>query len=81
MHNKQEELENTKQLEIYDLVALRETRWDELQNWSTASEGHKLFRRMGWEGGAELLLFMLRNGNTVKSCLWVTAVKRLRACG
>lgn len=81
MHNKQEELENTKQLEIYDLVALRETRWDELQNWSTASEGHKLFRRMGWEGGAELLLFMLKNGNTVKSCLWVTAVNRLRARG
>lgn len=57
-------MENIKQLEIYDLVALRETWWDESQNWSTASEGHKLFRRMGWEGGAELLLFMLKNGNT-----------------
>lgn len=42
------------ELEIYDLIALTETRWYELQNWNTASDGYKLFQkdRLGRRGRA-----------------------------
>lgn len=42
---KQEELEATVILENQDMVAIAETWWDDFHNWSTASDGYKLFRR------------------------------------
>lgn len=63
MGNKQEEVENVMQLEIYDLIALTETWWDELQNenipWAPRFQKDRLGR--GGRGREELLLFMLRN--------------------
>jgi len=43
--NKQEELEATVLLEIYDLIALTETWWDKSHDWSVAIDGYLLFRR------------------------------------
>ena len=45
MGNKQEELEATMLLEIYDPVAITETWWDESHDWSVAIDGYRLFRR------------------------------------
>ncbi|PKU34768.1 ubiquitin carboxyl-terminal hydrolase 4 [Limosa lapponica baueri] len=45
MDNKQEELQATVHLESYDLIDVTETWWDESQDWSTAIDDYKLFRR------------------------------------
>ncbi|KAK4826044.1 hypothetical protein QYF61_003943 [Mycteria americana] len=45
MGNKQEELEAVVHQENYDMVAITETWWDDLHNWSAAMDGYKLFRR------------------------------------
>jgi len=46
MCNKQEELEATVLLDVYDLVALTETPWDESHDWSEAIDGYRLFMRV-----------------------------------
>ncbi|PKU42645.1 mitochondrial fission process protein 1 [Limosa lapponica baueri] len=45
MGNKQEELKAIVQQESYDVVAIMETWWDDLHDWSAAMDGYKLFRR------------------------------------
>ena len=45
MGNKQKELKAIVQLENCDIVAIMETWWDNLHNWSAAVDGHKLARR------------------------------------
>ncbi|KAK4832625.1 hypothetical protein QYF61_024606 [Mycteria americana] len=45
MGNKQGELEAITHQENYDIVAVTETWWDDLHNWSMAMDGYKLFRR------------------------------------
>lgn len=51
MGSKQEEFETMAQLEKYDLITIKETRWDESYNWSTAIKSYKLFRRGKEEWG------------------------------
>ncbi|KAK4816772.1 hypothetical protein QYF61_022770 [Mycteria americana] len=57
MGNKQEELEAIVHQENYDMVAITETWWDDLHNWSAAMDGYKLFRRdkQGRRGGGVAL--------------------------
>lgn len=43
--NKQEERKAMVQLEIHHLIAIKETWWDELHNWSTMIESYNVFRR------------------------------------
>jgi len=45
MGNKQKELKAIVQLENCDIVAITETWWDNLHNWSAAVDGYKLARR------------------------------------
>lgn len=45
--NKQEELEVMVEHENCDVVAIMETWWDDLRDWSAAMDGYKLFRRDG----------------------------------
>ncbi|PKU39951.1 rna-directed dna polymerase from mobile element jockey-like [Limosa lapponica baueri] len=45
MGNKQEELEAIVWHESYDVVAITEMWWDELNDWSATMDGYKLFRR------------------------------------
>ena len=55
MGKKQKELEATVLLEIYDLVAVIEARWDESHDWSAGIDDCRLFGRDIEEGGAERL--------------------------
>ena len=57
MGNKQEELVATAQMENYGLIAITETWWDELHDWSAVIDGYKLFRRdrQGRRGGGVAL--------------------------
>ncbi|GAB0203473.1 hypothetical protein GRJ2_002812900 [Grus japonensis] len=79
MGNKQEELEAIVQWENYDIVAIMETRWDDLHNWSAAMDGYKLFRRdrQGRRGGGVALCvgcfdcLELDDGDDRVECLWV----------
>ncbi|GAB0209357.1 maestro heat-like repeat-containing protein family member 7 [Grus japonensis] len=78
--NKQEELEAIVQQENYDIVAITETRWDDLHNWAAAMDDYKLFRRdrQGRRGG-EVALYVrecfdcleLDDGDERVECLWV----------
>lgn len=52
MGNEQEELEAIVKQENYGIVAITETWWSDLHNWSAAMDGYKLFRRIGKEGEA-----------------------------
>ena len=52
MGNKQEELEAIVQQENYDIVATKETWWDDSHNWSVAMDGYKLFR---WDRQGEVV--------------------------
>ncbi|KAJ7427171.1 mitochondrial fission process protein 1 [Willisornis vidua] len=45
MGNKQEDLEAIVQQENYDIVAVTETLWDDLHDWSAAMGDYKLFRK------------------------------------
>jgi len=45
MGNKQEELEAITQQDGYDLVAIRETWWDNSHDWHNVMEGYRLFRK------------------------------------
>ncbi|KAK4818289.1 hypothetical protein QYF61_010431 [Mycteria americana] len=45
MGNKHEELEVSAQQEIYYIVVITETWWDDSHNWSAAMDGYKLLRR------------------------------------
>ena len=56
--NKQEELETTVHLENYDLIAIMDTRWGDLHNQNTTTEGYKLFStdRQGGRGGGVAML-------------------------
>ena len=45
MGNKQEELVAAAQMENYELIAIAETWWDELHDWSAVINVYKLFRR------------------------------------
>jgi len=67
------------QLEIYDIVAITETWWDDSHNWNAAMDSHKLFRRdmQGRRGGGVALYFResfgclkLDNDNERVNCLW-----------
>ncbi|KAK4832451.1 hypothetical protein QYF61_023175 [Mycteria americana] len=80
MGNKQEELEAIVHQENYDMVAIRETWWDDLHNWSAAMDGYKLFRRdrRGRRGGGVALYVResldsleLDDGDDRVECLWV----------
>ncbi|PKU45859.1 rna-directed dna polymerase from mobile element jockey-like [Limosa lapponica baueri] len=80
MGNKQEELEAIVQQENYNIVAITETWWDDLHNWSAAINGYQLFRRgrQGRRGGGVALYVRDRfeclevnNGNDSVQCLWV----------
>lgn len=65
------------QLKIYYIIAIKET--DVPHNWNTAMGGYKISEeRMGRRGRGVVLL---RKGQVMKSCLWVTAMNRLQACG
>ena len=80
MGNKREELEAIVQQENYDIVAITETWWDDLQNWSAAMDGYKLFRseRQGRRCcGVALCVrecfdsLELDDGDDRVECLWV----------
>ncbi|KAK4813674.1 LOW QUALITY PROTEIN: hypothetical protein QYF61_017641 [Mycteria americana] len=80
MGNKQEELEAIVHQENYDMVAIMETWWDDLHNWSVAIDGYKLFRRdrQGRRGGGVALYVResldsleLNDGDDRVECLWV----------
>ncbi|KAK4829368.1 hypothetical protein QYF61_003295 [Mycteria americana] len=80
MDNKQEELEAIVHQENYDMVAITETWWDDLHNWSAAMDGYKLFRRdrRGRRGGGVALYVRecldsleLDDGDDRVECLWV----------
>ncbi|KAK4810884.1 hypothetical protein QYF61_013292 [Mycteria americana] len=80
MGNKQEELEAIVHQENYDMVAITETWWDDLHNWSAAVDGYKLFRRdrRGRRGGGVALYIRecldsleLDDGDDRVECLWV----------
>jgi len=45
MGNIEEEGKTVAQLGKYDLIAIRETQWDESQSWNTLIEGYRLCRR------------------------------------
>ena len=62
MGNKEEEWEAIVQLENCDIVAITETWWDDLHNWSAAMDGYKLFRRarQGRRGGGVALCVRAR---------------------
>ena len=68
--NRQEELEAILQLESYNLIAITETWWDEMHNWSIAIDGYKLFRRdrHGRRGGG-VALYVKKSGLTAQSCV------------
>ena len=68
------------QWENYDVVAITETWWDDLHNWSAAMDGYKLFRRdrQGRRGGGVSLYVRehfncleLDDGDDRVECLWV----------
>jgi len=63
MGNKQEELETTVQLEIYDLTAVIENWWDKTHNWSTAIISYKQVRRdgQGRRQGARVALYVKKS--------------------
>ncbi|PKU40561.1 adaptin ear-binding coat-associated protein 1 [Limosa lapponica baueri] len=80
MGNKQEELEAIVQPENYDTVAITETWWEDLHNWSAAINGYQLFRRdrQGRRGGGVAVCVRdifecleVNNGNDSVECLWV----------
>ncbi|KAK4833030.1 hypothetical protein QYF61_027412 [Mycteria americana] len=80
--NKQEELEAIMQLENYDIVAIMETWWDDLHNWSAAMDSYKLFRRdkQGRRGGGVALYVRecfdcleLNDGDDRVECLRMSA--------
>ncbi|KAK4821712.1 hypothetical protein QYF61_027784 [Mycteria americana] len=80
MGNKQEELEAIVHQENYDMVAITETWWGDLHNWSAAMDGYKLFRRdrRGRRGGGVALYVKecldsleLDDGDDRVECLWV----------
>ncbi|GAB0206658.1 hypothetical protein GRJ2_003131400 [Grus japonensis] len=90
MGNKQEELEAIVQLENYDIVAIMETWWDDLHNWSAVMDGYKLFRRdrQGRRGGGVALYVRecfdyqeLDDGDNRVKCLWVTRTRTVRIRG
>ncbi|KAK4810734.1 hypothetical protein QYF61_007708 [Mycteria americana] len=79
MSNKQEELEAIVQQENYDIVAITETWWDDLHDWSAAMDGYKLFRRdrQGRRGGGVPLYIRecfdcleLDDGDERVECKW-----------
>jgi len=80
MGNKQEELEAIVKQDSYDLVAIRETWWDDSHDWSAVMDGYKLFRRDRRgkrDGGAALYVrdcfdcTELNNSDDKVDCLWV----------
>ncbi|PKU41683.1 mitochondrial fission process protein 1 [Limosa lapponica baueri] len=80
MGNKQEELEAIVQQKNYDIVAITETWWEDLHNWSAAINGYRLFRRdrQGRRGGGVAFYVRdifecleLNNGNDSVECLWI----------
>jgi len=83
MGNKQEELEATMLLEIYDLIALTETWWDESHNWSVAIDGYRLFKRdrRGKSNGGVALYsseeLSLKDSHEQVKSLWVRTRDRV----
>ncbi|KAK4805868.1 hypothetical protein QYF61_025735 [Mycteria americana] len=78
--NKQEELEAIVHQENDDMVAIRETWWDDSHNRSASTDGYKLFRRdkRGRRGGGVALYVRecldsleLNDGDERVECLWV----------
>jgi len=53
MGNKEKELVATAQMENYDLIAIKETWWDESRDWRAMIDSYKPFRRdrQGRRGG------------------------------
>ncbi|KAK4805887.1 hypothetical protein QYF61_025754 [Mycteria americana] len=77
--NKQEELEAIVHQENDDMVAIRETWWDDSHNRSASTDGYKLFRRdkRGRRGGGVALYVRecldslgLDDGDERVECLW-----------
>jgi len=80
MGNKQEELEAIVQQDIYNLVTITETWWDDSHDWRAALDGYKLFSRdrQGKRGGGVALYvrdcfdcIKLSNCDDKVECLWV----------
>ncbi|PKU46688.1 hypothetical protein llap_3005 [Limosa lapponica baueri] len=82
MGNKPEELEATRLLESYDLLAITETWWDESHDWSEAIDGYRLFKRdrQGRSGGGIGLYIKqwtdceklsLKNSHEQAESLWI----------
>lgn len=74
-------METVIQLENHDLIPVTETWWEELQDWSTAIEGYKIFRRGGLGRRCRSLCSKFRKREIVKSCLYKLDRNRFRACG
>ena len=80
MGDKQEELEAMVQQQSCDVIAITEMWWDNSQSWSTALDGHKLFRRdrKGSRGGVVALYIReafgaigIEMNDDGVECLWV----------
>ena len=82
MGNEQEELEIVAQLEKYDLITIKETWWDETNDWNTLIDSYRLFRRDGHgrRGGSVAIYdrkwidyeeLCLRNSHDQVESLWV----------
>ncbi|KAF4797296.1 hypothetical protein TURU_075386 [Turdus rufiventris] len=79
-NNKQEELEAMGPQQSCDVVAVTETWWDDSHSWSTALDGHRLFRRdrKGRRGGGVALYMReafdamdVETSDDKVECLWV----------
>jgi len=55
-------------LESYYLIAVTETWWDELRNWSVAIDGYRLFRRDRWGKRDGDTALYIKKSISVKSC-------------
>lgn len=69
MGNKQEEVESMVQVENYELIAIKETWWNESHEWNTTLQCYKLFRwdRQGRRDGGVALY--VKKWEILKSCL------------
>lgn len=76
-----EGLDATTLLENYDLVAITETWWDKLCDWSVTINGYELFRRQKGGRGGGVALYVkrcieceelpLKNSHEQAEILWV----------
>lgn len=65
-------------LESYNLVAITENWWDELQDWSVAVDGYKLFKRGRRGRRGEGVALYIKKGNRVQRCLWIIAMSKFK---